>query len=34
MIAKRIEFSNASRSRFSKLVAYITNAQGKNERVG
>ncbi len=34
MIAKRIEFSNAHKSRFSKLVAYITNAQGKNERVG
>jgi len=34
MIAKRIEFSSASRSRFSKLVAYITNAQGKNERLG
>ncbi len=34
MIAKRIECNNASKSRFSKLVAYITNAQGKNERVG
>ncbi len=34
MIAKRIEFRNAHKSRFSKLVAYITNAQGKNERVG
>jgi hypothetical protein len=34
MIAKRVEFRNAHKSRFSKLVAYITNAQGKNERVG
>jgi len=34
MIAKRIEFRNANLSSFSKLVTYITNAQGKNERVG
>ena len=34
MIAKRVEFRNAHKSRFSKLVAYITNTQGKNERVG
>jgi hypothetical protein len=34
MIAKRIEFRNVNLSSFSKLVTYITNAQGKNERVG
>ena len=34
MIAKRIEFRNVSVSSFSNLITYITNAQGKNERVG
>ncbi len=34
MIAKRIEFRNVNRSSFAKLVAYITNGQDKNERVG
>ena len=34
MIAKRIEFRNVNVSSFSKLINYITNAQGKNERVG
>ena len=34
MIAKRIEFRNVNLSSFKKLVNYITNAQGKNERVG
>jgi len=34
MIAKRIEFRNVNVSSYSKLINYITNAQGKNERVG
>jgi hypothetical protein len=34
MIAKRIEFRNVNVSSYSKLIHYITNAQGKNERVG
>lgn len=34
MIAKRIEFRNVNLSSFSKLINYITNSQGKNERVG
>jgi len=34
MIAKRIEFRNVNVSSFSNLITYITNAQGKNERVG
>jgi len=33
MIAKRIEFRNVNVSSYSKLINYITNAQGKNERV-
>jgi len=34
MIAKRIEMKKLNKSNFSRLATYITNDQGKNERVG
>ncbi|MCW0218871.1 MAG: hypothetical protein OJI67_11165, partial [Prosthecobacter sp.] len=34
MISKRIPMNSAKKSSFAGLVNYITNGQGKSERVG